>query len=42
MANDELNSMRAALAQSPDNVPLLKIFARLCLEQWALGEGKET
>ncbi len=42
MANDELNSMRAALAQSPDNVPLLKIFARLCLGEWALGEGKET
>ncbi len=42
MKNNELNTIREALKISPDNVPLLKLFAKLCVEQWALGEGKEV
>jgi len=40
--NEELNSIREALKVSPDNVPLLKMFAKLCLKHWSLGEGKQT
>lgn len=40
--NNELNSIREALKISPDNIPLLKLFAKLCFDHWALGEGKEA
>lgn len=38
----DLNSIREALKFSPDNVPLLKIFARLCRDNWAIDEGKDA
>lgn len=40
--NDQINSLREALKVSPDNIPLLKMFAGLCVENWALMEGKEA
>ncbi|MDD5351385.1 MAG: AAA family ATPase [Chthoniobacteraceae bacterium] len=38
MAN--LDSLRAALAVSPDNVPLLLLFAQGCLDEWAFDDAR--
>ncbi len=40
--NNELQALRAALKVSPDNIPLLKVFATACVENWALGEAKSA
>ncbi len=44
MSNEKNNlaSLREALALSPDNVPLLKMFAQACLDQWSLPEARES
>ncbi len=38
----DLNTLREALKVSPDNLPLLKIFAKICIAEWSLKEGQET
>ncbi len=38
MAN--LDPLRAALAVSPDNVPLLLLFAQGCLDEWAFDDAR--
>lgn len=38
----DLESLRRALAESPENVPLLQIYAEACLESFALPEAREA
>ena len=38
----KLEPLRAAVAVSPDNVPLLLLLASACMEEWSLEEGRET
>ncbi len=38
----KLEPLRAAVAVSPNNVPLLLLLANACMEEWSLDEGKET
>lgn len=38
----QLEPLRAAVAVSPNNVPLLLLLAQACLDEWALDEGRET
>jgi transitional endoplasmic reticulum ATPase len=40
MAN--LDPLRAALAVSPDNVPLLLLFAQGCLDEWAFDDARNA
>lgn len=40
--NNPLNSFREALKYSPDNVPLLELFAKACCDQWAFKEAEEA
>ncbi len=37
-----LSALREALKQSPDNLPLLQLFAQACLEDLALDEARST
>lgn len=36
------HSLREALAHSPDNIPLLLVYAAACLEEWAVGDARES
>jgi len=38
----KLEPLRAAVAVSPDNVPLLLLLAQACLDEWSLDEGRDT
>lgn len=38
----KLEPLRAAVAVSPDNVPLLLLLANACMEEWSLEEGRDT
>ena len=38
----KLEPLRAAVALSPDNIPLLLLLANACMEEWSLEEGRET
>ena len=38
----KLEPLRQALAHSPDNTPLLLLFAQACLDEWALDEARAT
>ena len=38
----KLDSLRAALAHSPDNVPLLLVFGEACLEEFVADEARTT
>jgi len=38
----QLEPLRAAVAVSPDNIPLLLLLAQACLDEWALDEGRDT
>jgi transitional endoplasmic reticulum ATPase len=40
--NNPLNGLREALKYSPDNVPLLELFAKACSDQWAFKEAEEA
>ncbi len=40
--NNPLNGLREALKYSPDNVPLLELFAKACCDQWAFKEAEEA
>ncbi len=42
MGSSDLNSLREALKLSPDNIPLLGLYASSCIDQWNLKEGQET
>lgn len=35
-------SLREALSHSPDNVPLLLVYAAACLEEWSIGEARKS
>ena len=35
-------SLREALAHSPDNVPLLLVYAAACLDEWSIAEARES
>ncbi|MCB1099137.1 MAG: AAA family ATPase [Verrucomicrobiae bacterium] len=35
-------SLREALAHSPDNVPLLLVYAAACLEEWSIADARES
>lgn len=37
-----MESLRLALQQSPDNVPLMLLYARACLEEFSPAEARET
>ncbi len=37
-----LDSLREALQGSPDNIPLLKMFAQACLDHWSLPEARQA
>lgn len=38
----DLNTLRAALAVSPGNIPLLLLFAQTALEEWATDEARKA
>jgi AAA+ superfamily predicted ATPase len=38
----KLEPLRTAIAVSPDNVPLLLLFANACMDEWSLEEGRIT
>lgn len=38
----DLDSLRAALAVSPDNVPLLLLFGEACIDAWNIDEGRRV
>lgn len=38
----KLEPLRQAIAVSPDNIPLLLLFAQACLDEWSLEEGREA
>lgn len=40
--NHILNTYREAVQKSPDNVPLLELFAKACCDQWAFKEAQEV
>ena len=40
--SSRLESLRQALSLSPDNAPLLLIFAQACLEEWALDDARQA
>lgn len=42
MPSSKIDSLREALAHSPENLPLLKLFAEACLEEFQLDEARET
>ncbi|MGK0189084.1 MAG: transitional endoplasmic reticulum ATPase [Verrucomicrobiales bacterium] len=35
-------SLREALTHSPDNVPLLLVYAAACLDEWSIGDARES
>lgn len=35
-------ALQEALKVSPDNIPLLKMYAEACLEEWSLKEGRQA
>ena len=37
-----IQALRAALAVSPQNVPLLKMYGEACVAEWSLKEARET
>jgi SpoVK/Ycf46/Vps4 family AAA+-type ATPase len=37
----QLDSLRAAVAVSPQNIPLLLLFGQACLDEWSPDEGRE-
>lgn len=39
--SDHLDSLRAAIKLSPDNIPLLEIFAQACAEEFLLQDAQE-
>ncbi len=38
----DLNTLRAAVAVAPDNIPLLLLFAQTALEEWAIEEARQA
>ena len=44
MPNEQspLKSLREALALSPENIVLLKMFGQACINEWSLAEGREA
>ncbi|HEX5177064.1 MAG TPA: AAA family ATPase [Chthoniobacteraceae bacterium] len=38
----KLDALREALALSPQNAPLLLVFAQACMEEWSLDEAREA
>ncbi|MGC3990343.1 MAG: AAA family ATPase [Chthoniobacteraceae bacterium] len=38
----QLDSLRAAVAVSPQNVPLLLLFGQACLDEWSPDEGRQA
>ena len=36
------HSLREALKHSPDNVPLLLLFAHACLDEWSMAEARDS
>ena len=38
----DLESLRRAIAESPENVPLLQLYAQTCLDEFSLPEARET
>ena len=40
--SSKLDPLRSALALSPDNPPLLLVYAQACLDEWALDEARVT
>jgi transitional endoplasmic reticulum ATPase len=40
--SSKLDPLRSALALSPDNPPLLLVYAQACLDEWALDEARTT
>jgi SpoVK/Ycf46/Vps4 family AAA+-type ATPase len=42
MPSSKLDSLREALAHSPENLPLLQLYAEACLEEFQLGDARET
>lgn len=38
----QLDALRAAVTLSPDNVPLLALFARACLDEFSIDEARTT
>ena len=42
MPNARFDSLREAVRQSPDNIPLLLVFAEACIEEWSFIEGINT
>ncbi len=40
--SSNLKALREALAVSADNIPLLKMYGRACLEHWSLLEAREA
>lgn len=38
----DMESLRRALAESPENVPLLQLYAQACVEAFSLSEARET
>ncbi len=42
MSDSNLDALRAALAASPENVPLLLLFAEACINAFSLDEAKQT
>jgi transitional endoplasmic reticulum ATPase len=42
MSDSRLDSLRDAVRLSPDNIPLLLIFANACIDAWNFDEGRKT
>lgn len=42
MSDARLNSLREAVRLSPDNIPLLLIFADACIDAWNFDEGRNA
>lgn len=42
MPSSKLDSLREALAHSPENLPLLQLYAEACLEEFQLGDAREA
>ena len=38
----DLESLRRAIAESPKNVPLLKLYAQSCMDEFSLPEAREA
>ena len=42
MPSSKLDSLREALAHSPENLPLLQLYAEACLDEFQLGDAREA